>query len=95
MKIDLDQNVIIDGKEVVEDKEAITYQILLKRAMLAPSPETQKLSGEAKYNRYKIAQKIDAKEELSVEEISLIKAITGEVYNIQVVGVIWDFLEAK
>lgn len=53
-------------------------------------------TGEEKYKRWKIAQKIDAAEtevELTVEEVGVVKKLCGHVYPTISVGAIWSVLE--
>lgn len=95
MKYDLNRDLIIDDKPVIEEGEKITYKDLIKKAITANTADNEKLPGEKKYELYKLAMKIDNDEELTIDEVAIIKTHSGKVYPIKVVGVLWDFLEDK
>lgn len=79
-----------DGREIILSTPCIN-------ALYSTFEEDKNLSGEEKYKRYQLAQKLDQKEpvELSAEEISVIKKYVGKGFNPFMVGIIYDILEGK
>lgn len=65
-----------------------------------PNPRTgeQSETGEARFRRWSIANKIQNAEsevELSVEDVSLVKTKTGEAFIMVVVGPVWTLIESS
>jgi len=102
MKYDLTQTLkAFDGRDITDvtsgAEVAATVRLTLERACINCDPRAH-ASGDEKYKIYKLLQKIHAAEvevELTVEEVSLLKTIVGEVYPVAVVGPIYEVLEQK
>ena len=95
MKIQFEKMFEVKGLKPEDEQEKVTYGELCKRAILflVPSEENKNVSGQEKYKRYKISKKIDNKEDITAEEIAIIKSDVGRVFTPMAVGMIWDFLE--
>lgn len=92
-----------DGKPFTEQESAkdkvpvevwLTIAKLIVNALLA-FIDGKHLSGEDKFKRYKLAEKIYGKDEveISLEEANLIKQASGEALTPMFSGKVWDFLE--
>ena len=103
MKINFDSKILdfnekplkenINGKTV--DSDLKFYSIL---ALTANSKDPSKqLGGIEKVKRFTLAQKINCggEIELTVEEISLIKQLIGEIFIVLVVGRCYELLDPK
>jgi len=78
-------------------KELLNVKTILASALFNMNPD-DKVSGQEKYERGKLAEKImtAVKEvELSVDEITKIKKLVGESYSPLIVWQIWDLLDPK
>lgn len=86
---DEDGNIVKEGKE-------LTVRTLLVRSLLAFS-EQEKVPAEKKYEKYKMAMRLqdaDSAINLKSEEISMLKITVGESFpNPLIVGRVWDILE--
>jgi hypothetical protein len=98
--------VKIDVKQVIRDLqgeplknpkgEDTTLRWAFTEALLASSQGDENLSGEEKYNRYKLAKKVNASDEveLSVEEAAQIKKLLPKGFTPVLVGPVFDMIEA-
>lgn len=60
--------------------------------------EGDKPNGDEKYQRYKLANKLDRATDyvdLTAEEISRLKKLCGMIYTTTAVGAIWEALEGR
>ena len=100
MKVRLDHPPLADlagNKLKAAGDKDFELQPAMINALLHFNPQTN-VSGIDKYTRYKLAIRVDSATgivELSAEEISLIKQLTGEIYIPVAVGRIWDLLEER
>jgi len=99
MKIDFKQKLVnFNGIEIHQEKDKCwTLEEVSMNALLSPD---DKIDGKTKYERYELARKVKANEDLSIEdlsieEISMIKELIGKVYPPVLVGPAWDLLEDK
>jgi hypothetical protein len=83
----------VDGKSVDVD---LTLRRVSIEALLAFDPQKQE-SGEQKAKCYALAMRLlkGGEQEVSAEEIVLIKTKTGELYSPIVVGQTYDLLEDR
>lgn len=98
MKIDF--NVVLknfDGEEIKNPKgESATLKSVAIEALLAVFQDEQSLSGEEKVKRWNLALKLyNNVDDISVDEIVLIKSLVGKAYGALVVGQVWQLLENK
>lgn len=95
MQIDL--NVTI--KDTDHTARHCVKQVLLSEIVVEKGKIVEKaqLSGEEKYKRYQLANKIDVDGEvdLTIDELSTIKSLVGAGFSVYVVGSIWDILEGS
>jgi len=65
-------------------------------ALLADYKDEQNVSGEQKLERYELALKINAEDEveLKVEQAALLKKLVAKAYTPLVVGQVWKAIEA-
>lgn len=94
-----DENNNIVDREVTfgaKCKSCILAMPSLDPAKIPGMPEAYKgvFTGEDKYKRYRLAQKIDDGSDLTAEDVALIKKDIGVLETSTVVGIVWDFLES-
>ena len=102
MKYDIDQTFLdLEGEPILEgvkeDAKPFTLRAMLTLACLNADPQKY-ADGEAKYKVYKLLRRLGSKaKELGFEsdDIILLKDIVGRVFNVYVVGLIYDVLEKK
>ena len=100
MKINVKKTIKqLDGKDLVDNDRTIVLRDVFCSALLYDKSPGQ-LDPMDKFTRGKLAQKIwDASEteegivELTLEEISLIKKLVGELFTPIIVYQVWDYLE--
>lgn len=91
MKLDFSQTLVaIDDSIVQFEEKDLTLGKACMLAVLNEGGET--LSGEEKFQRWEIAKKIKQSEELSVDEVALIKKCVGKIWQAQAVGPIYEIL---
>lgn len=100
MKIDFLQQIKTLEGEAIPNPDSKSGEILnLKavciNALLTVDRESEQESGEKKYERYLLAQKIyEGKlQEFKVEEIALIKKLVGKLYVPLIVGRAFEILD--
>ena len=100
MKINLTTNLLDENKNPIKkDKETdIIVKDVLINSLISMVNGDEKLDGANKYEYYKLFKKIDEQEkelEIEAEEIVKIKERVGKVYNVLIVGQVYDILEGK
>ena len=79
-----------------EDREEMTLGRVSRQSLLIFN---EKETGDEKYEAYTIARKIDEATggvvDLKSEEITKIKKAIGTYFSAQIVGPVWDLLEAS
>ena len=105
MIYNMNTEITIDGEYVnysEDEKRHATFFDVIKRSLLSDivldSNNLIKkdgfLSGEDKYKRYELVNKIKNNPcKLCTEEVAFIKNLSGAFLNTNFVGVVWDFLE--
>jgi hypothetical protein len=101
MKISL-KSVLLDlrGVPIMDEGQPAMLGLVCVKALTATiAGET--LPGEKKFERWMIAKRIyDAAQadldpvEFSVQEVALLKELTGKIYGTEVVGSIWALFES-
>ena len=99
MKINTD-NVLktIDGQNLKrEDNLDVSVKDVILNSLLVSFSDEMNLSGEEKVKRYALAMKVhkNAKPDLSIDDLSLIKGLIGKMYSPLIVGQMWEILEGK
>lgn len=83
-------------KMLPDDGSAVTLGETLSMACVNANPQKYQ-DGPSKLKVYRVLQKVgavDAEElELTAEEITLLKALVGDMYGVAVVGAVEDILE--
>lgn len=96
MKVNFDKQLVdLDGTIIPDAKgnSAILRGISVD-ALLAAFNDEQNIAGEEKLKRYILAEKIYKKEDdLSVEELALLKKLIGKAYTPLIVGQSWKIIE--
>ena len=98
MKIDFNTKIKnLDGTAIKNKKKDLTARYFATEALLALADTEKNLSGEEKFKRGQLAEKIYMKDvvDLTVEEISLVKKMVGKVFNSLVVLRMYKILENK
>lgn len=99
MKIDFSSVLKgLDGKELKGDlkgEKSLTLGSVCVESLMASFPDEERLSGNDKVKRFKLAQKIYNRTpvDITVEDASLIKELIGKAYGPLIVGQVWDLLE--
>jgi hypothetical protein len=92
---DINENPIFRDKDC---QEPATFKTLLIDCLVANYADEKDLSGQEKFNRFQLAQKIINADEiidLPVEEVSKLKHLIGKAYSTIVVGRMFLFLEGN
>lgn len=100
MKIDFLQPIkTLDGEDIPNPDsktgDPLTLKTICINSLLASDRESEQESGEKKYERYLLAQKIHAgkEEDFKAEDIALIKKLVGKIYIPLVVGRAYQLLD--
>lgn len=99
MKRDFSAVLTFAGKPVTEkvDGKEVTFTLggVAVSALLMLRQDESNISGEEKFKRYKVAERLTAGGiiEVSVEELALLKKLIGSLYQPIVVGAAFDLLE--
>ena len=96
MNVDFSQTLTGLKGEPVKDPTGAPVKLALVcyNAVKALYKDEEGLSGEEKYKRAKLAQKLDETNvELTAEDISMIKKLVGKAYEPEIVAATWDLLE--
>ena len=87
-----------DGKDIQTGEtagEVATLRFVLERACI--NADAQKHAApDQKYKIYKLLRRVHAADpelELSAEDLTLLKQLVGELFGVNVVGVVYDLLE--
>lgn len=96
MKIDFEQQLKGLGRPLMaQDGETpLTLKSISIESLMAAFPD-EKISGEEKFKRYQLAQRISDGDEVSVSEAAKIKDLIGKAYGPVVVGPAYELLEQK
>lgn len=87
----------LDDTPIQEEGKSITLSIVVCNALLASYPDEQGLSGEEKVKRFRLAE-IASKgnsNNLSVENIALIKRLVAKAFGPLVVGRVYSILDPE
>lgn len=99
MKINFDQKLLgIDDITVLKvsgSSDPLTLKKVCIKALTSLNPADVSITGDDKYQRFKLALKIEKGEELGVDEVSLLKKLVGQIWSPLVVGRAWDMLDPK
>ncbi len=98
MKIDFDKVLNdLSGKPLVgEDADnGVSLKLICINALIIPYSDESGLSGEDKFARYKLAQKIHpgGEQTITSEEASLLKKLIGKGYGPLIVGQAYGLIE--
>lgn len=94
MKRDFSPELVFRGKPVKEGDAVLTLRVVCMGVLLMT--DERDVSSEDKYKRCKLADRIgeDGVQDVSVEEVALIKRLIGRSCQPIVVGPAYDLLEA-
>lgn len=100
MKRDFSQELVgLGGQKLVEangdEQRPMTLGTVSVNALMGQFADEQGLSGEEKFRRYQLAERITAAgvQEVSAEEVALIKRLIGKAYGPILVGPAYIALE--
>lgn len=99
MKRDFSATLTFAGTPVKEKADGNEVQLNLGgvavSALLVVNPAEQNVSGEEKFKRYKLAERLTGGGvvDVTVEELALIKKLIGSMYQPIVVGAAFELLE--
>jgi hypothetical protein len=90
--IGLGGHKLVDG-----DNVSLTLGTVAVSALMGQYQDEQGISGDEKFRRYQIASRVSASgiQEISIEDISLIKRLIGNAYTPMVVGPAYMALERE
>jgi len=102
MRVRLDQKFVDPNDKFIPREpgkdDVLTLRDVMKMCLFADFKDDQGLSGEEKFERYRLGVKIkDAGDEveLSLEELVKIKELIGKMFSVIVSGQAWEMLEGK
>lgn len=84
----------LDGKPISHKEKSLDLKTVCIEALMCLAASDERASGEEKFHRYQIAQKINkgGEVELTPEEVVIIKKRVGEVYGAVVLGPVYELL---
>lgn len=94
MKIDLSTTILdLDKKPIKDGEKDFTLATACCNALL--TPEQGETSGEEKVKRFRLAEKVydGGEQELSVDDVALLKKLIGKIYPPLVVGRAFEILD--
>lgn len=85
----------LNGKPFQEEGKDLSIGDVCCNALLFNYPEEKNVSGKEKYRRWKLAARLNSGgvEDVEIEDLNLIKELTGKFYGPLLVGPIYDILE--
>lgn len=98
MKFNMDQDLkSYDGKDITKsdtDKDCATLGEVLEVSCVNANPQKHG-SGDAKWKIYKLLQTIavGGLVELTADQVTTLKDLVGDAYNVTIVGCVWELLE--
>lgn len=102
--MELDNTPMVTGRQmcptcgqVIGKSEPMTVRLAAVRALTVQFRDEQSLQGEERVRRFHLALKITDEDEpnLMVEEIALIKKLTGKLGGNVVAGRMWELLDPR
>ncbi len=100
LAVDFSQKIkAIDGGSLTDGEGKkqpdITLKTIATSSLLAAFPDEASLSGEDKFKRWQLASKIqsDKTDDLSIDDLALIKKLVAKFYTPLVVGQAWLMLD--
>lgn len=95
MKRDFSAVLTFAGKPVKEQDAELNLGGVAVSALLLLRQDESNISGEDKFKRYKLAERLTSGGviDVSVEELALLKKLIGAMYQPIVVGAAFDLLE--
>lgn len=93
----LDGVVIVDADKSDETSQVeVTLKTVAINALTAAYADEKDLSGEDKLKRWELARKIHGgNNEVSAEDVSLLKKLIGKAYGVAIVGPAYGMLEGN
>lgn len=98
MKVNFEAVLVDLNLDIITGKESkpATVKSIVIDALLATFQDEASLSGEEKMKRYVLATSIHkGANEVSVEDVGMIKKLVGKAYAPLIVGQVWQVLEGK
>lgn len=85
----------IKGEPIVENEKAVTLGSVSCQALLASYPDEPNLSGKEKAERFVLGVlfSLEQEEDISVEDVALLKKLIGKAYGPLVVGRAYEIIE--
>lgn len=85
----------LNGEPFIENNEPVTLKRVIVTALTAQYPDEQTLSGQVKFDRYRLAMKVQNEKDpvLSVEELKMVKELIGKGFNAIIVGQAWKAID--
>ena len=89
--VDMEGNVIPNAKGEPAVLRGVTVD-----ALLATFTDEERLGGEEKLKRFILAEKIhNGCDDITVEEVGLVKKLIGKAFSVIIVSQAWQMLEGK
>lgn len=98
MIVDFGKELVdMEGKAIPNAKgEPAVLRGVAVDALLAVFNDEDRLSGEEKLKRFILAEKIhNGCDDVTVEEVGLVKKLIGKAFSVIIVGQAWQMLEGK
>lgn len=96
MKLNFSTPILdLEGKPCKVGEKETTLGTVVIEALMAVFPDEQNLLGETKLKRFRLAEVAikGGEQDLSVDDVSMIKALVGKAYGPLVVGRVYDMLD--
>lgn len=101
MKRDFSQQLVgLGGQQLMEangdEQRPMTLAVVAVNALMGQYADEQGLTGDEKFRRYQLAERIDAGgvQDVSAEEVALLKKLIGKAYGPMLVGPAFKALES-
>jgi len=96
MRIDFDAPLLdLKGEPLIENGVEVTLGAIASNALLATYRDEQDLTGEEKVKRFRLAVIARGAQDLSVEQIVLLKKLIAKAYSPLIVGRVFELLDPQ
>jgi hypothetical protein len=96
MKVDFAAPILdLKGGALIENGEQVTLGAIASNALLAAYRDEADLAGEEKVKRYKLAVIAEGEQDLSVEQVVLLKKLIAKAFAPLIVGRAYELLDPQ
>jgi hypothetical protein len=96
MKVDFAAPILdLKGEPIIENGEQVTLGAITSNALLATYKDETDLAGEEKVKRFKLAVIAEGEQDLSVEQVVLLKKLIAKAFAPLIVGRAYELLDPQ